>query len=105
MTLEFIKDEIFFFATYNRSGQRTEYRREYISLKIRPYSESNLYFTSFNQTQFENFVWVTPTQLRVNMTTVKNLTLELVFEFNSTRLSTASGHPAVKFSFIFYSAL
>jgi hypothetical protein len=108
MTMEFMKDEIFFFAAYNRSdGTRNEFRAEYISLKFRPMSQKYLTETSgkniytFNQTKFEKFFWENPHRLRVNMTLVENLQFEFVFDFNSSRAS--GGHVSIKFSFVVYS--
>eukprot|EP01122_Echinamoeba_exundans_P009674 TRINITY_DN3470_c0_g1_i1.p1 TRINITY_DN3470_c0_g1~~TRINITY_DN3470_c0_g1_i1.p1 ORF type:complete len:611 (+),score=83.32 TRINITY_DN3470_c0_g1_i1:177-2009(+) len=107
MTLEFVKDEVFFFAAYNRSdGTRNEFRGEYISMKSRPMSqkyitpltEKNIY--TFNQTKFDTFFWERPNRLRVNMTKVENLQFEFVFDFNSSRVS--GGHVSIKFSFIVY---
>jgi hypothetical protein len=109
MTLEFIKDEVFFFAAYNRSSQRTEYRREYISMKIRPLAHTyspdgvNQFTANFNSTRFDKFLWETDSRLKINMTTFSNLTFELVLDFNSFRR--VSGAISVKMSFLVYSSL
>jgi hypothetical protein len=108
MTMEFKKDEFYLFAAYNNSaGVRTEFRREYLSMKFLPLSQ--FYNTSdsenqvfiFNSSVFESFVWESADRLRVNMSRSNNIVFEFIFDFN--RLLPQSDIPAVKFSFVIYS--
>lgn len=108
LTMEFVKDEVLFFAAYNKTdGARAEFRGEYISLKYFPITQiyadqgSVDLITAFNRTSFTSFVWETPQKLRVNMTETSNVTFEYIWEFDYARkLSNAF---AVKFSFVVYS--
>lgn len=88
LTMEFIKDKIYIFATYNTSLQeRKEFRREYIVFKAFPIGEGwdngvQEFFRSHRMPGFTSFI-ETPESIRANITMLNGqFDMEYIFYFN-----------------------
>lgn len=108
-TLEFNGSDIDIFSTYQKRGVRTQYRREYIQLRLssltEEYSINGLptkRYTTWNVPKWASFSWANATRLHVNSTKFNNITTELIFDFIG---ATSLRDSRIKFSFVVYSTL
>eukprot|EP01122_Echinamoeba_exundans_P002176 TRINITY_DN12135_c0_g1_i1.p1 TRINITY_DN12135_c0_g1~~TRINITY_DN12135_c0_g1_i1.p1 ORF type:complete len:611 (-),score=83.87 TRINITY_DN12135_c0_g1_i1:285-2117(-) len=84
-TIEFTEDEAMIFATYDtRRGVRKEYRREYLSFRLQPISETyggalERMYATLNRPFWDSFI-VEGNRVRANSTVENSLIQEYIFE-------------------------
>lgn len=104
-TLEFTEDEVMIFSTYlTRKGAPVQYRREYLSFKLAPISETygaafQPGFRTYEAPIWDKFVPEGTDRIRINTTSTANLITEYIFEYKENK-----SPPYVKFSTIVYSS-